>query len=127
MSAADHLSELQFVHEHGRDSAKRISARANGVKVGHIDYHLNEHYFGKPVIYPDDVHVAEEHRRKGVGTALHGAVLAAHPDRPMVHVPEVMSESAVAMLPKLQQAHPGRHEVHEELPWREHRQAASRA
>jgi len=114
----DPVSNLRVKTEHEVGDDGRIEGRVQafhrGRAVGDLTYHVNESYFPERTLYPDSLTVDEDHRGKGVATALHGAALKEHPDLPMTHTVDGMSHDAQRMLPRLQAAHPGRHHVFDE-------------
>ena len=124
MSAQEHLgSQFRIVHgqaaEGEGDFQGRITAYHGEHEAGWLDYHVNSHFFDRPAVYPDQVEVNEPYRKQGLATRMYDVVRERHPDLPIMHDPEAMSNSAKHVINKLAVRNPGVH-----LRWNDRRQAS---
>lgn len=113
MSRNEHFADgagYRIEHEENGSHPTSGVARAyqGGQHVGSLTYHVNESYFDRKAIYPDNTHVEPSHRRQGVARALYADVTARH-GLPVIHDPEAMTPDAKEMTRKLQTQQPGKH------------------
>ena len=97
-------------HE-GWEDAGRIVAYKGDEVAGELEYHVSESYFPERTLHPDHLEVAEPYRGRGIATELHNTVLDMHPELPMTHSTEGMSDDARRALSRWQSARPGRHKI----------------